>query len=127
MTQTTSPAGHAGTEKTCKNNCGKHKESWTDLKSDTPTKSKTLKTQSGVLDETQRQDALKWTSSIRTLSCYENNYDLSCLSFTQLEMDMMLESIEATMAMTMNHMDEDTQEWALPILRGIRDRIIRAD
>ena len=94
------------------------------MSKDTKNKSKTSTIPSGFCGNTQGSDAQNLINERLKSFSYRSASDLSCIALNQVEMDLVYESINATIAMT-RLMDRESSEWAIPRLLELKRRFER--
>lgn len=94
------------------------------MSNDAKKRSQTSTTPSGSCDDTQASDAQNLINERLKSFSYRSASDLSCIALNQVEMDLVYESINATIAMT-RLMDRESSEWAIPRLLELKRRFER--
>lgn len=93
------------------------------MSKDTKNKSKTSTTPSGFCGNTQSSDAQNLINERLKSFSYGSTSDLSCIALNQMEMDLVYEALNTTIALT-KLIESDEGAWALPRLRELRQRFM---
>jgi hypothetical protein len=94
------------------------------MSKDTKNKSKTSTIPSGFCGNTQSSDAQNLINERLKSFSYGSTSDLSCISLNQMEMDLVYEALNTTIALT-RLMDRESSEWAIPKLLELKQRFER--
>ena len=95
------------------------------MSNDTKKRSGTSTKPSGSCENTQGTGAQNLINEKLKSFSYGSTSDLSCIALNQVEMDLVYEALNTTIALT-RLMDSESSEWALPRLLDLRKRFAKA-